>query len=72
MGKYEKRIYNQLIEDIELLIDNTDDEYLKKKLEEIANGIDEIYEGMDYELELIREDLDVLEDRLSYYKNTYY
>ncbi len=72
MGKYEKRIYNQLIEDIELLIDNTDDEYLKKKLEEIANGIDEIYEGMDYELELIREDLDVLEDKLSYYKNTYY
>ena len=72
MGKYEKMIYNQLIEDIELLIDNTDDEYLKKKLEEIANGIDEIYEGMDYELELIREDLDVLEDKLSYYKNTYY
>ena len=72
MGKYEKRIYNQLIEDIELLIDNTDDEYLKKKLEEIANGIDEIYEGMDYELEPIKEDLDVLEDKLSYYKNTYY
>lgn len=71
MGKYEKRIYNQLIEDIELLIDNTDDEYLKKKLEEIANGIDEIYEGMDYELELLKEDLDVLEDNLSYYKNTH-
>lgn len=69
MGKYEKRIYNQLIEDIGLLIDNTDDECLKNKLEEIVNGIDEMYEGMDYEIELLKEDLDVLEDNLSYYKN---
>lgn len=60
--------YEDIVNELEQLIKCIKDDYIKKKLEEIINAIDELYEDSQWKITMLSEDIDILEEQLKYYK----
>lgn len=60
--------YEEIIDELEKLIEYVKDDYLRVKLEEIANSIDELYEDSQWKIDMLSEDIDILEEKLREYR----
>lgn len=60
--------YEDIVNELEQLIEYIKDDYIKKKLEEISNAIDELYEDNQWKIAMLSEDVDMLEEELKDYR----